>query len=45
MSCSSILQKNKPMVSEHEKILTIPGNQENKLKLQEPFHTYQLGKN
>ena len=33
------------MVGEHEKILTIPRNQENKLKLPEPFHTYQLGKN
>lgn len=33
------------MVSEHEKMLTFTGNQENKLKWQEPFHTYQLDKN
>ena len=42
--------KNDGMISVHFQdkpfnIIVIQGNQENKLKLQEPFHTYQLGKN
>ena len=42
--------KNDRMISVHFQdkpfnIIVIQGNQENKLKLQEPFHTYQLGKN